>query len=155
MLAISSLFLALQAAAPSAEYLEISRAIARDTVVSGFCYSLGWEPEPTANNGFEAEIDRLAASHQVLPGLARETLLRQALEVSSNLRAELTPPTDPTQQIAFFDSLEARAARDCPDVATRRPELFKGSIDVNHARMRANFVELRRQIQAQTGTPPR
>lgn len=154
MIAFASLLLALQATALPAAYLEKSQSLAQDSVVSGLCYSLGWEPSPSANVVLEAELDRLAASHQVLPGLARETLMRQALDVSQAIRADLVQPQgSPTEQLAFLDMLEARAGRDCTDVAVRRTELFKGAIEVNQARVAANFVELRRQTQARIATP--
>lgn len=137
-----------------AAYLEESRAIAEDSVVSGFCYGIGWEPDPSANITLETEVDQMATRHGVLPGLARETILGQALEVSRALRVKLvTTPGDAAQRAAYLDMLEAWTRENCNAVARRRPILFKGDIATNQARVDNNFAELRRQNEASPAGP--
>tara|TARA_R110002167_G_scaffold86269_10_gene233528 strand:- start:7813 stop:8280 length:468 start_codon:yes stop_codon:yes gene_type:complete len=136
------------------DYLEASRVIAEDSVISGFCYGIGWEPDPSAEAALETELDQLVTRHGVMPGLARETLLQQALEVSQALRVKLVrTPGDAVQRAAYLDELEDWARENCNAVARRRPALFKGDTAVNQTRVDNNFAEMRRQNEASTARP--
>lgn len=151
---VLALQLATVAAQIPADYLEQSRALAEDSVVSGFCYSIGWEPDPQAHVWFETQLDALAASHGVAAGLARETLMAQALEKSRTLRERLmTRPGDAAERARYLEDLQEWVKENCGAVALRRPMLFKGDVAVNQARVDANFTELRRQEAANPSTP--
>ena len=144
-----ALQLATVAAQIPAEYLDQSRVMAEDSVVSGFFYSIGWEPDPQAHIWFETQLDALAASYGVAAGLARETLMAQALEKSRTLRERLmTRPGDAAERVRYLDDLQGWVQENCSAVALRRPMLFKGDVAANQARVDSNFTELRRQEAA-------
>lgn len=141
--------LVLQASDLPAAYLESSRSLAEDSVVSGFCYSIGWEPDPSANVYFERELDALSTASNVAPGLARETLTAQAVSFSQGLRTRMVrAPRDDSDRLEILNALDAWARENCASVAQRRPELFKGDVATNQGRVDQNLVIMRRQIPA-------